>query len=89
MGKYINTDSNGNDLPNRGKVSILVKDGAEIIGNQNCIPDFCTDMVCVVDNGIFEAAGYAYDEREFNVFTYPDGRPKIFLKYKHAKELAK
>src|SRR6266446_3809076 len=29
-------------------------------------------LIVVVDNGLFEAAGYAYDEREFGAMTDPD-----------------
>ena len=43
---------------------------------------------CVVDNGFFGAAGYAYDESEMNQFLSPDGRPKQWLEYIHAKEIA-
>jgi hypothetical protein len=36
--------------------------------------------ICVVDNYIFEAAGFAYSEAEFNVFADPkDSRPKEWL----------
>jgi hypothetical protein len=34
--------------------------------------------VCLVDNGMFTAAGIAYSEQELNVFKTPDGRPKIW-----------
>lgn len=47
------------------------------------------NLVCVVDNGVFAAAGYAYDEREMNVFLGECGRPKTWLKVPNAKELAK
>ena len=37
-------------------------------------------LVCVVDNTMFEAAGYCFDEAEFKVFTEPkDTRPKEWL----------
>lgn len=37
-------------------------------------------LIVVVDSGMFEAAGYAFDEREFKEFTDPsDTRPKIFI----------
>jgi hypothetical protein len=36
-------------------------------------------LVCVIDNGLFEAAGWAYDESEFMAFAYPDGRPRRWL----------
>ena len=34
--------------------------------------------VCLVDNGMFTAAGVAYDQREIEAFTFPDNRPKIW-----------
>ena len=37
-------------------------------------------LICVVDNVLFEAAGFCYDEREFQDFTDPkDGRSRKFL----------
>jgi hypothetical protein len=33
-------------------------------------------LVCLIDNGHFQAAGVAYDEREFKAFDNPDGRMK-------------
>ena len=36
-------------------------------------------IVCVVDNGAFEAAGYAFDKAEFEAFDRPDGRPRAWL----------
>lgn len=37
-------------------------------------------LICVVNNGIFDAAGLVYNEREFRGFTVPaDGRPKTWL----------
>ena len=33
-------------------------------------------MVCVVDNGHFAAAAYAYDQREWKAFNTYDGRMK-------------
>lgn len=45
--------------------------------------------VCVVNNGPFETAAYAFCEEEFEVFASPDGRSKTWLMYEKAKELAK
>jgi hypothetical protein len=36
-------------------------------------------LIVVVDNGIFEAAGFAYSEREFQEFTSPDYRPRRYV----------
>ena len=36
-------------------------------------------LICVVDNGPFEASGYAFSEREFEVFNRSDGRQKIWM----------
>lgn len=34
--------------------------------------------VCLVDNRMFTAAGIAFDDRELEAFTYPDGRHKTW-----------
>lgn len=92
MGKYLNIDSKGRSLGSGyyAKIGNLMADGA--LGVSDRI--FQNNMICVVDNGNFAAAGYAaagyaYDEDEFEVFKQFDGRPKTWLIYKFAKELAK
>jgi len=47
-------------------------------------------LIVVVDNGPFEAAGYCFDQREFEAFTYPDPRPKrwMLMDKKKAQELS-
>lgn len=45
-------------------------------------------LICVVDNGIFDAAGFAFDEAEFNVFVQPDGRRKVWVIMNRAKACA-
>ena len=54
------------------KCQVLMKNGAvPTTGNM-----FEKDLVCVVDNGMFAAAGYAFSENEYNVFKRNDGRRK-------------
>ena len=85
MGYYINKDSKGKILPSLGKVEALVSDGATIMSQPEYVPE---KTVCVVNNFIFEAAAYAYSEQEFIRFIDRDVRPKTWLLYSHAKELA-
>lgn len=75
MGKYVNYTSSGNIGGSASaKCEALIEDGAVEITT----PDkFMDNLVCVVDNGFFGAAAYAYSENEFRVFMDPyDGRPK-------------
>lgn len=76
MGFYI-------EVPhNKGKAGHLVElYGAEILdkappGFQDSQKDA---LICVVDNGPWEAAGLIFSSREFQAFSYPDGRPKTWL----------
>ena len=87
MGRYINEDSKGNPIGASAsdKVKNLVADGAKVIPGGEYVPN----MVCVVNNYAFAAAGYCYDEREYQDFRHPDGRPKTWLQYEHAEKLAK
>jgi len=36
-------------------------------------------LICIVDNGPFEAAAFCYSEREFEEFAREDGRLKVWL----------
>jgi len=85
MGYYINETSRGIQLPASGKARVLISDGAVRVA-----PEFQPNLICVVDNGLFEAAGYCYSEEEFKVFNDPnDWRPKTWLVHPDAKKLAK
>ena len=59
------------------KADVLVKrDGAEIIEQPKRFDDIPDDkaLICVVDNLIFEAAGYAFSLEEFEAFSDPADR---------------
>lgn len=87
MGKYINTNSKNETIPHQGKAKSLIDDGALLLLDK---PTFQDNLVCVVDNGLFEAAAYCYNESEFQAFNDPqDFRFKLWLIYPHAKELAR
>jgi hypothetical protein len=83
MGKYLNTLPTGN-LPAKGKSAELLKnEGVSVINqiptNLREIPED-KSLICVVDNGYFEAAAFIYDQRELNDFSDPyDKRPKTWL----------
>lgn len=88
MGLYINSLPDGQQL---GSVNKADKILASIPGSIE-IPaptEFLENLVCVVDNGIFEAAGYAFCENEMRVFLTHDGRPKRWLIVPGVEHLAK
>lgn len=82
MGYYVEVPGN------KGKAEILVKDhGAVVISRPEAFqlatsPKYPQPRVVVVvmDNGMFEAAGIAYDVEELKAFTdLVDSRPKVIL----------
>ena len=85
MGYYINTNSKGRDLPSKGKVQVLITDGATIVPEPS---EFTSNLVCVVENPLFDAAGYCYSSQEMKHFKYPDGRKRTWLIYEHAQKLS-
>jgi hypothetical protein len=87
MGKYINELPDGTMLRAKNKVTdLLTIDGAKQIDSPK---EWEENLVCVVDNEIFDAAAYAYDEREMKRFLQSDGRPKQWMIIPHAQKLAK
>jgi hypothetical protein len=80
MGKYLNIDLNKNPLHARGKATSLVQSGAERIEEPRTLEQHKGKAVlCVVENGPFDAAAWAYNESELNEFKREDGRPKSWL----------
>lgn len=80
MGYYIEVPKN------KGKAQQIVElfDGrilSSIPNFEDAKPDEA--IICVVDNGPFEAAGFAYDKAELEAFNRPDSygyqRPRTWL----------
>ena len=87
MGLYINVNSRGENLPAEGKIRALISDGAYLAPKP---VSFQENLICVIRNGFFDAAGYMFSEQEFRVFNdSSDDREKVWLIYEHAKEVAK
>jgi hypothetical protein len=87
MGYYINKLADGTALANQDKAGQLVE---KVPGTKlaSYPVEFQEDLVCVVQNGLFDAAAYVFDEREMNDFNYPDGRSRTWLVVPGAKELS-
>lgn len=86
MGRYVNQTSKGPlGSSFEEKCKGLIADGAERITPT----EFQENLVCVVDNFLFAAAGYAYNEREFREFNSDeDDRPKQWFVYEKAGQFA-
>lgn len=86
MGKYINENSKGILLPATGKLEALIADGAVLTNDAT----FQKNLVCVVENGFFDAALFLYDYNEYEyVINNPDPRKKYWVVYPYAEKLAK
>ena len=86
MGRYVNKTSRGAvGTSALAKFDAIVADGGKEIKTPK---EFQPNLVCVVDNGMFGAAAYAYSPREMEVFKMPDGRPKRWLVWDKVEEFA-
>jgi len=88
MGRYINHTSDGAPTGTSAleKLQAILEDGGEIIKEPT---EWKEGLVCIVDNGIFGAALWAYDEHELSyVLDNPDPRPKTWVLYPNAKDVA-
>jgi hypothetical protein len=83
MGYYIQTKGHHN----KAEQICLDNKEASIIPQPLLFDEVASGMalICVVDNGPFEAAAYCYSEKEFEAFTEPDGRRKKWLVMDKAK----
>lgn len=83
MGKYIN-EINGNYIGSSfSNKSIAIKKAGGVRIPTPTV--FQPNLVCIIDNGAFSAAGYIYDEEEFKVFLQPDPRPKQWFILENAE----
>ena len=86
MGRYINVLEDGTPLPAKNKAQFLINHGG---ATQIPTPThFEPNLVCVCENGPFDAAAYAYCEEEMKVFKMPDTRNKIWLLVPNAEKIA-
>ena len=85
MGYYVNSNSNGVVLPEKNKADYLILDG----GVEVFPKFFQPNLICIVENPMFEAAGYCYNAQEFDAFTDPnDHRKKRWVIHPKAAELS-
>lgn len=78
MGYYIETGT----LHEKAEI-IKKKYGAKLITREEAaelVKDPLNGVVCIMDNGAFEAAGFAFNESEFAAFARPDPRPRQWLR---------
>lgn len=76
MGYYIETPMNLN------KAAQMEVVGAVAIDKPNSLADIPEDhtLLCVVQNGLFDAVGICFDDQEFEDFGEPfDPRPKTWM----------
>jgi len=84
MGYYIDINSKGEELQPTNKAKQLVEDGAKIVK-----AEFQENLVCVIENEHFDAAGYIFSEKEFGYFNEcKDDRRKTWLVHPLAKKLS-
>ena len=76
MGYYIQTSGHHNKAE-----EICKEHDAIIIPEPKSFSEVPPDhaLICVVNNGPFEAAAYCYSEKEFLEFAKPDGRSRKWV----------
>jgi len=83
MGFYIEVEQ-----PTK-KAQQLCRIGAEVRSLPSFPPPQGKVLICVLENGFFDAAGICYDQKEFNDFNDPkDTRPKTWLHMDRAQVIA-
>ena len=77
MGYYINEPKMGA----KNKAAVLVNEyGAKrTFSTPPSLVPPSKALVCVVENFIFDAAAFVFDDEEYASFIQPDGRPRTWL----------
>lgn len=78
MGYYIETPGQNHD---KAQAILDAHGGRRLTGAPASLSQFEGNeaVICVMDNGAFEAAAFCYSEEELAEFARPDGRPKEWL----------
>lgn len=80
MGMYLEHDMDGNPLPAVGKAKAILQHKYAV--RMDSPPDEITKdptgvaVICVVENGPFDAAGWCFDNSELRAFTNTQDRRK-------------
>lgn len=77
MGYYINTPNNKQKAEQICRDVKMAKIVPEPLSYDCVAPSL--GIICIVDNGPFEAAGFCYSEQEFEEFKREDGREKTWV----------
>lgn len=85
MGQYINQIEGITMGPDFESKCLIIKMHG---GEATEAKEFEENLVCVMDNGPFAAAGYAYSEEEWKVFSLPDDRKKQWFVLPNAADYA-
>lgn len=100
MGYYINRTPSGETLPAHGKAAAILATipGSKVLAvwgkyqTASDVPrvEYQPDLVCVVENLLFDAAGFAYDENEFRIFSdlRDDPRRRTWMTVPGAAEIS-
>ncbi len=76
MGYYIEVPED------KGKAQQIVElYGGRIVPSPPSFEDITPDeaIICVVDNGHYEAAGFAFNQRELHAFSFYERRPRTWV----------
>lgn len=92
MGYYINKNSKGEMLPAQGKAIELLKEAKLVTPQPLHSTEWQENLVCVVENQMFDAAAYVYSVRKMEHFLETkrsgDARKYTWIIHEDAKRLS-